>query len=91
MVVAAALDVGWTGLRNERPAKQMRPGRNEPCPCGSGKKFKRAAAPAEPIRQDAGNNQTFNRHEGELPSDRDRDAKPTSHVPEGAASSRAPA
>jgi hypothetical protein len=35
------LDVGWTGLRNERPTKQMRPGRNDPCPCGSGEKFKR--------------------------------------------------
>jgi SEC-C motif/Resolvase, N terminal domain len=34
------LDVGWTGLAPVTN-RDLRPGRNDQCPCGSGKKFKR--------------------------------------------------
>lgn len=30
----------WYYLRGETSEKDMKPGRNEPCPCGSGKKYK---------------------------------------------------
>ena len=44
-VAAIALHAYWLSLRSTRPAKAplhaaRMPGRNEPCICGSGKKFK---------------------------------------------------
>lgn len=37
---AAASDAGTTS-EDERPTNQQKVGRNDPCPCGSGKKYKR--------------------------------------------------
>ena len=34
-------DLRWTGLPGVPADMRVRPGRNDPCPCGSGKKFKR--------------------------------------------------
>lgn len=31
----------------------MKPGRNEPCPCGSGKKYKKCCEPADNARREA--------------------------------------
>ena len=40
--VAKPLDTGGDGSLKKRPASadKKEPGRNDPCPCGSGKKYK---------------------------------------------------
>jgi uncharacterized protein len=38
---APANVMDWTRMRDQPAAENRRPGRNDPCPCGSGKKFKK--------------------------------------------------
>ena len=40
--------MNWTGNQDRQKQKTILPGRNEPCPCGSGKKFKNCCAMKPP-------------------------------------------
>jgi serine-type anaerobic sulfatase-maturating enzyme len=43
---APANVMAWARMRDEEAAPKTPPGRNDPCPCGSGKKFKRCCGSA---------------------------------------------
>lgn len=49
--LVVARDSSPNGIACKVKAKPVQAGRNEPCPCGSGKKFKRCCLRSEPTAE----------------------------------------